>query len=212
MPATHYYNRKQFLSTYLSTLFCQDLLPKGPLLRARNRGYFSNQRFRKFFSRHFLAHFYPSAGLRSHRPIWRVRLVLNFFTSSSDILNFFDFKNDFNRYRRGLDTCAQAKTSKSGHAFFFSFFRRVRATSMTQPESKILASTFGRFCLYRLRNELKLNKRPHRVGRKTQDQKKISNVQKMDDFLDHIFVTILTNSSLLGNWNRKNCHMSEMIR
>ena len=27
-----------------------------------------------------------------------------------------------NRYRRGLETCSQAKTSKSGHVFFFSFF------------------------------------------------------------------------------------------
>ena len=27
-----------------------------------------------------------------------------------------------NRYKRGLETCPQAKTSKSGHAFFFSFF------------------------------------------------------------------------------------------
>ena len=39
-----------------------------------------------------------------------------------------------NRYRRGLETCPQAKTSKSGHAIFFSFFRRVRATSMTQRQ------------------------------------------------------------------------------
>ena len=37
-----------------------------------------------------------------------------------------------NRYRRGLETCPQAKTSKSGHAILFSSFRRVRATSMTQ--------------------------------------------------------------------------------
>ena len=37
-----------------------------------------------------------------------------------------------NRYRRGLKTCPQAKTSKSGRAIFFSFFRRVQATSMTQ--------------------------------------------------------------------------------
>ena len=37
-----------------------------------------------------------------------------------------------NRYRRGLETFPQAKTSKSGHAFFLSFFRRVRATSKTQ--------------------------------------------------------------------------------
>ena len=38
---------------------------------------------------------------------------------------------EINRYRRGLETCPQAKTSKSGLAFFL-FFRRVRATSMTQ--------------------------------------------------------------------------------
>ena len=45
-------------------------------------------------------------------------------------LNF--SSNSFNRYRQGLETCPQAKTSKSGQAIFFSFFRRVRATSMTQ--------------------------------------------------------------------------------
>ena len=28
----------------------------------------------------------------------------------------------FNRYRRGLETCPQGTTSKSGHAFFFFFF------------------------------------------------------------------------------------------
>ena len=37
-----------------------------------------------------------------------------------------------NRYRRWLETCRHAKTSKSGRVIFFSFFRRVRATSMTQ--------------------------------------------------------------------------------
>ena len=41
-------------------------------------------------------------------------------------------KFSLNRYRRRLETCQQAKTSKSGHAIFFYFFRRVRATSMTQ--------------------------------------------------------------------------------
>ena len=55
---------------------------------------------------------------------------------------FSTFLNSVNRYRRVLETCPQAKTSKSGHAIFYSFFRRVRA--------KILASTFGRFRLYRL--------------------------------------------------------------
>ena len=43
----------------------------------------------------------------------------------------------FNRYRRGLETCPQAKTSIKGHAIFFSFFPTrprlgLRATSMTQ--------------------------------------------------------------------------------
>ena len=41
-------------------------------------------------------------------------------------------KQALNQYRRGLETCPQAKTSKSGHAIFFPFFQRVRATSMTQ--------------------------------------------------------------------------------
>ena len=41
-----------------------------------------------------------------------------------------------NRYRRGLETCPQVKMSKSGHAIFFSFFRCVRATSMTQHRVK----------------------------------------------------------------------------
>ena len=39
-------------------------------------------------------------------------------------------KSSLNRYRRGLETCPQAKTSKSGHAIFFFFSeaseRRVR--------------------------------------------------------------------------------------
>ena len=38
----------------------------------------------------------------------------------------------FNRYRRGLETYPQAKMSKSEHAISLSFFRRVRATGMTQ--------------------------------------------------------------------------------
>ena len=46
-------------------------------------------------------------------------------------LSNFDQKS-INRYRRGLETCPLAETSKSGHAIFFSFFRRIRATSMTQ--------------------------------------------------------------------------------
>ena len=41
-----------------------------------------------------------------------------------------------NRYRRGLETCSQAETSKSEHTIFFYFFRRVRATSMNQRRVK----------------------------------------------------------------------------
>ena len=56
-----------------------------------------------------------------------------------------------NRYRRGIETCPQAKTSKSGREYVSSFFsdafeRRVWLSA----ESKILASTFGRFRLYGL--------------------------------------------------------------
>ena len=40
-------------------------------------------------------------------------------------------KGMVNRYRRELETCPQAKTSKSGR-YSLLFFRRVRATSMTQ--------------------------------------------------------------------------------
>ena len=56
-----------------------------------------------------------------------------------------NFKFEFNRYRRGLETCPQAKTSKSGHAIFFSFFRRVRATSMTQRRVKNTRVHFWKF-------------------------------------------------------------------
>ena len=58
----------------------------------------------------------------------------------------------FNRYSRGLETCSQAKASKSGHAIFFSFFSDAFEQRVWfSAESKILASTFGRFCLYRFK-------------------------------------------------------------
>ena len=56
----------------------------------------------------------------------------------------------FKRNRRGLETCPQAKMSKSGHAIFFSFLRRSERRVSLSAESKILASTFGHFHLYRL--------------------------------------------------------------
>ena len=36
------------------------------------------------------------------------------------------------QYRRGLETCSPANLAKSGREYFLLFFRRVRATSMTQ--------------------------------------------------------------------------------
>ena len=56
------------------------------------------------------------------------RTITNFFKNNSNLQEW----KFINRYRRWLETCPQAKTSKSGHAIFFSFFRCVRATSMTQ--------------------------------------------------------------------------------
>ena len=50
-----------------------------------------------------------------------------------------------NRYRRELETSQQAKTSKSGHAFFITFFRRVRATFMTQRR---VENTRVHFCTF----------------------------------------------------------------
>ena len=55
-----------------------------------------------------------------------VEVLTNMAKGSSFLLKLY-----LNRYRRGLETCPQAKTSKNGHAIFFSFLRRVRATSMT---------------------------------------------------------------------------------
>ena len=50
------------------------------------------------------------------------------------------------RYRRGLETCPQAKASKSGREYFSSFcFRRVRATSMTQRRVENTRVHFGTF-------------------------------------------------------------------
>ena len=43
-------------------------------------------------------------------------------------------KLSIKRYRRGLETFPQAKTSKSGREYFSSFFRHVRATSRYQRQ------------------------------------------------------------------------------
>ena len=61
-----------------------------------------------------------------------------------------------NRYRRRLETCPQAKTSKSGR-YFLRFFRRVRATSMTQRGVENTRVHFWTF--------LPLSVKTHAVGR-----------------------------------------------
>ena len=71
-----------------------------------------------------------------------------FIVSSSYIWLFIVYHID--RYRRGLETCPQAKTSKSGHAIFFSFSDASERRVWLSAESKIFASTFGRIRLYRL--------------------------------------------------------------
>ena len=70
--------------------------------------------------------------IRFRNLIPRISCRLEFLTTSLPIPGKFPVPISFDRYGRGLKTCPMAKTSKSGHAIFFSFFRRVRATSMTQ--------------------------------------------------------------------------------
>ena len=60
--------------------------------------------------------------------LWMTYVMIYKYPSWSKVL--FNCKG-VNRYRRGLETCPQAKTSKNGHAIFSSF-RRVRATKKTQ--------------------------------------------------------------------------------
>ena len=71
----------------------------------------------------------------------------------------FRFITDINRYRRGLETFRQAKTSKSGHAIFFSFFRRVRTTSMAQrrvENTRVHFRTFSFVSVKSLKNRIKM--------------------------------------------------------
>ena len=80
-------------------------------------------------------------------------LQIIFYGPQGNSNRMIKWKVTVNRYRRGLETCPQARTSKRRHAIFFSFFsdapeRRVWLSA----ESKILASTFGRSRLDRLRS------------------------------------------------------------
>ena len=48
-------------------------------------------------------------------------LALKILSPEEKVLDKIILNILINRYRRGLETCPQAKTSKSGHAIFFSF-------------------------------------------------------------------------------------------
>ena len=63
------------------------------------------------------------------------------------------FSLALNRHRRGLETCPQANLAKSGHAIFYSFFRRVRATSMTQRRLENTRVHFWTFSPVSVKNE-----------------------------------------------------------
>ena len=71
------------------------------------------------------------------------------FWRSCFFIFLIEIKN-LDRYRRGLETCPQAKMSKSWHAIFFSFSDASERQVRLSGESKILASIFGRFRVYRL--------------------------------------------------------------
>ena len=58
--------------------------------------------------------------------------------------------NEFNRYKRGLETFRQANLWQSVH----SNFHRVRATSMTQRRVENSLDTLAHFRLYRLKEEI----------------------------------------------------------
>ena len=97
----------------------------------------------------------PLNSNSSHEKLNRLAIFVLclLFEVSNRVTTGFEL-GKINRYRRGLETCPQVKTSKSGHAIFFFFFpdaseRRVWLSA----ESKILAFTFERFCLYRLKKD-----------------------------------------------------------
>ena len=80
------------------------------------------------------AEFYYERSIR-HSLLKLLTSSYKFIYSLQSFLSLVEYC-DFNRYRRRLETCPQAKTSKSGHAIFHSFFRRVRATSMTRYRTR----------------------------------------------------------------------------
>ena len=75
----------------------------------------------------------------------------NFHGAGSSLIKFINF----NRYKRGLETCPKANFAKSGREYFLLFFSAASERRVwLSAESKILASTFGRFRLYRLMGRL----------------------------------------------------------
>ena len=96
------------------------------------------------------------------------------------------FSLALNRHRRGLETCPQANLAKSGHAIFYSFFDASERRVWLSVDSKILASTFGRFRLYRLKMKAICMS-------KMQKNNRISEYRewKLNDLLIYIFLFFL---------------------
>ena len=79
-----------------------------------------------------------------------------------------------NRYRRGLETCPQAKTFKIGREYFLLFFRCVQATSMTQrrvENTRVHFWTFSSVSVKRIFNCKRLSKPITEVRRTLVDKK-----------------------------------------
>ena len=63
----------------------------------------------------------PDHRLRCRSRLCRGRDVCELVSWFKDCCDILFYTPIFNRYRRGLETCPHAKTSRSGHAIFFSF-------------------------------------------------------------------------------------------
>ena len=81
---------------------------------------------------------FPKISVTFH--ITTLSRMIDFRRSSENLQNLKNFKPHFTslaeRYRRGLETCPQAKTSNSGHAFFFFFPTRPSDEHDSAPSQK----------------------------------------------------------------------------
>ena len=89
----------------------------------------------------------PMSANESIRTAWELRNIRRITGTLGCLQNSLNFS----QYRRSLETCPQAKTSKSGREYFLLFFSDASERQVwLSAESKKLASTFERFRLYPL--------------------------------------------------------------